>query len=102
MFQHISQEEARELMARRDDVIILDVRREDEFAQGHIPGAICIPVETIGDDDIPQLPDLNATILVYCRSGRRSVQAAIKLDELGYTDIREFGGILTWKGPVVS
>lgn len=98
-YRQITQEEAAKMMESGDDYILLDVRTTEEFAQGHIPGAICIPNETIGTEEIPQLPDKDATILVYCRSGNRSKQASQKLAELGYTNVLEFGGINTWTGP---
>ena len=98
-YRQITQEEAAKMMESGDDYILLDVRTTAEFAQGHIPGAICIPNETIGTEEIPQLPDKDATILVYCRSGNRSKQASQKLADLGYTNVLEFGGINTWTGP---
>ena len=81
--------------------MILDVRRVDEFAAGHIPGAINIPNESIGTDEIPELPNKDQLILVYCRSGNRSKQASKKLVDLGYTNIVEFGGIIDWPGETV-
>ena len=75
---------------------------QEQSEQAHIPGALCIPNETIGTDEIPALPDKNQLILVYCRSGNRSKQAAEKLAQLGYTNIVEFGGINTWTGETVS
>lgn len=84
------------LMIDQDDVIIVDVRRSDEYAEGHIPSAVLIPNETILDVPPKELPDKNATILVYCRSGRRSAEAAEKLLALGYSHIYDFGGILDW------
>lgn len=98
-YRQITQEEAAKMMESGDDYILLDVRTTEEFAQGHIPGAICIPNETIGTEEISQLPDKDATILVYCRSGNRSKQASQKLADLGYTNVLEFGGINTWTGP---
>ncbi len=92
----ISAEEAKEIMDANSEAIILDVRTQQEFDGGHIPRAICVPVETIGAEPPSELPDKDATILVYCRSGNRSKQAAEKLVDLGYTDIREFGGISSW------
>ena len=89
-------------MAEGEDYILLDVRTQAEFAQAHIPGAICVPNETIGDEDIPALPKKDQLILVYCRSGNRSKQAAGKLAKLGYTNVLEFGGINTWTGQTVS
>ena len=78
--------------------ILLDVRRADEFATGHIPGAVNLPNEQIGKSEIPSLPDKNQTIYIYCRSGNRSKQAADKLLALGYTNLIEFGGILDYTG----
>ncbi len=101
-WRHIPQEEARAILETETEITLLDVRREDEYSQGHIPGAVCVPVETIGAGTEERLPDKERTLLVYCRSGRRSVQAAEKLAALGYADIREFGGILDWTGPVVT
>lgn len=90
------------MMERESGYIILDVRRPDEYATGHIPNAINIPNENIGTDEISQLPDKDQLIMVYCRSGRRSKEAAEKLAALGYTNIVEFGGIIDWKGETVS
>ena len=82
--------------------VLLDVRTPEEYREGHIPGAINIPNETIGTEDIPELPDKEQLILVYCRSGNRSKQASEKLVKLGYTNIVEFGGINDWTGETVS
>ena len=101
-YTQISQEEAKEMMEQDDGYIIVDVRRPDEFAAGHIPGAICIPNETIGSEQPEELPDLDQIILVYCRSGNRSKQAAQKLFDMGYTNVYEFGGIIDWTGEVVT
>jgi rhodanese-related sulfurtransferase len=101
-YTKISMDEAIAIMNEQDGYIILDVRRPDEFASGHIPGAINVPNESIGDGDIPELPDKNQLILVYCRSGNRSKQASSKLVKLGYTNIVEFGGILDWPGDIVT
>ena len=101
-YRQISVDEAVAMMAEETGYIILDVRRADEFAAGHIPGAINVANESIGTDDIPELPDKNQLIMVYCRSGRRSKEAAEKLVKLGYTNIVEFGGILDWKGEIVT
>ncbi len=87
-------------MREQEGYIILDVRRPDEYAEGHIPNAINVPNESIGDKEIPVLPDKSQLILVYCRSGRRSKEAAGKLSKLGYTNIVEFGGILDWDGEI--
>ncbi len=99
-YRSIGMEEAMAMMAEEEGYIILDVRRSDEFTAGHIPGAMNIPNEDIGTADIPALPDKDQLILVYCRSGNRSKQAAQKLAELGYTNIVEFGGILDWPGEI--
>ena len=99
-YKQISQDEAKEMMAKNDGHVIVDVRREDEFAEGHIPGAILIPNESIGDTDPKELPDHHQIILVYCRSGRRSKEAAQKLADLGYSNVYEFGGIIDWTGEV--
>ena len=101
-YRQISREEAEALMQSESGYIILDVRRPDEFAKGHIPGAINIPNESIGSEEIPALPDKQQLILVYCRSGRRSKEAAAKLVKLGYTNVVEFGGIQDWKGEIVT
>lgn len=101
-YRQVSQQEAAKLMEEQSDYILLDVRTQAEFAQAHIPGAVCIPNETIGTEEIPELPDKNQLILVYCRSGNRSRQAAGKLAQLGYTNVVEFGGINTWTGETVS
>lgn len=99
-YTQITMSEAVEMMESESDYIILDVRRPDEFATGHIPNAINIPNEGIGTDEISELPDKDQLILVYCRSGNRSKQASQKLVKLGYTNVVEFGGINDWKGEI--
>ena len=101
-YRQITMDEAVTMMAQETGYIILDVRRPDEFAAGHIPNAINVPNETIGTSEIPELPDKAQLIMVYCRSGRRSKEASEKLLKLGYTNIVEFGGILDWKGEIVT
>ena len=101
-YRQISVNEAVYMMEQESDYIILDVRRPDEFAAGHIPGAINVANESIGTADIPQLPEKDQLIMVYCRSGRRSKEASEKLVKLGYTNIVEFGGILDWTGETVT
>ena len=101
-YTRISQEEAKKMMERDDGHVIVDVRRQDEFDAGHIPGAICIPNEEIGSEQPEELPDLDQVILVYCRSGNRSRQAAQKLFDMGYTNVYEFGGIIDWTGEIVT
>ena len=93
-YHKISAEDAKKRMDSGDDIIILDVRTQAEYDESHIPGAILIPNETIGNGKPEQLPDTDKEILVYCRSGNRSAQAAKKLVEAGYTQIYEFGGIM--------
>ncbi len=102
IYRSITMDEAVTMMAQEAGYIILDVRRPDEFAAGHIPNAINVPNESIGTSDIPELPDKDQLIMVYCRSGRRSKEASEKLVKLGYTNIVEFGGILDWKGEIVT
>ncbi len=102
-YRQISMDEAVAMMAQEETgYIILDVRRADEFAAGHIPNAINVANEDIGTDEIPELPDKDQLIMVYCRSGRRSKEASEKLVKLGYTNIVEFGGILDWMGEIVT
>lgn len=101
-YTQISQTEAMERMTADDGHVIVDVRRQDEYDSGHIPGAILIPNESIGTERPKELPDLDQVILVYCRSGNRSKQAAQKLFDMGYTHVYEFGGINTWTGKIVT
>lgn len=101
-YHQISMDEAVVMMEQETDYIILDVRRPDEYAAGHIPNAINVPNEIIGTAEIPELPEKDQLIMVYCRSGRRSKEASEKLVKLGYTNIVEFGGILDWKGETIS
>ncbi len=101
-YRQITMEEAVIMMEEEDNYIILDVRTPEEYADKHIPDAINIPNETIGSEEIPALPDKAQLILIYCRSGSRSKQAAEKLAALGYTNIVEFGGINDWTGETVT
>ena len=89
-------------MEEETDYVILDVRTPEEFAQKHIPGAVNVPNEEIGDDEIEEIPDKEQLILVYCRSGNRSKQASGKLAALGYTNVYEFGGINDWPYEIES
>ena len=100
-YKQISQEEAKEMMNREDGHIIVDVRRRDEYEEGHLPDAILIPNESIDKSRPKELPDLDHIILVYCRSGRRSKEASEKLAAMGYKNVYEFGGIITWTGETV-
>ena len=101
-YTQIDQETAKLMMDLDDGHVIVDVRRQDEYDEGHIPGAICIPNESIVDSMPSELPDLEQVILVYCRSGRRSKEAAQKLFDMGYTNVFEFGGIIDWTGEIVT
>ena len=101
-YTQITQEEAKEMMKKDDGHIIIDVRRQDEYDEGHIPGAVLIPNESITDKQPEELPELDRIILVYCRSGRRSKEASQKLADIGYTHVYEFGGINTWSGEIVK
>lgn len=101
-YRQISMDEAITMMEEESGYIILDVRTPEEFADKHIPGAVNIPNETIAAEEIPELPDKDQLILVYCRSGNRSKQASEKLAALGYTNVVEFGGINSWPGETVS
>lgn len=101
-YTQITQTEAKEMMKRNDGHIIVDVRRQDEYDSGHIPGAILLPNEDIGMDKPAELPDVNQIILVYCRSGHRSKEASQKLFDIGYMNVYEFGGIIDWDGDIVT
>ncbi len=101
-FTHISQEEAARIMAEESGFVVVDVREPSEYSDGHIKGAINVPLSTIGSEKMDALPDLDQRILVYCRSGVRSKQASGKLAKIGYTNILEFGGIITWEGEIVK
>ena len=101
-YTQIDQETAKQMMEKDDGHVVVDVRRQDEYEAGHIPGAILIPNENIGCDSPEALPDYDQIILIYCRSGNRSKQAAKKLAGMGYTRIYEFGGINTWTGEIVT
>ena len=96
IYVNITAEEAKRIMDSEEGYIILDVRTQEEYDEGHIPGAIVISHEEITEKAEEMLTDKNQLILVYCRSGRRSKIAAEALVELGYTNIKEFGGIIDW------
>ncbi len=96
VYMNITAQEAKEIMDQEQGYVILDVREQDEYDAGHIPGAILIPYTQIEDKADEMLPDKGQLVLVYCRSGRRSKIAAEALVELGYTNIKEFGGIIDW------
>ena len=101
-YTQISQDEAKKMMEQDGTQIIVDVRMQEEYDSGHIPGAICIPNESIGTEPPEELPDFDQIILIYCRSGNRSKQAAQKLFDMGYINVYEFGGINDWTGEVVE
>ena len=101
-YEQITAEDAKKLMDTESDYIIVDARTEEEFAEGHIPGAILIPEYEITDRAQSELPDKDQLILVYCRSGRRSKIASQALADLGYTNVKEFGGIIDWPYDVVT
>lgn len=95
-YQQVDAETAKELMDTEDDYVILDARTQAEYDQGHIPGAILIPRDTVATAAEDTLPNKDRLILVYCRSGNRSKQASQALVDLGYTNVIEFGGINNW------
>ena len=101
-YEQISGAEAKALMDSESGYIIIDARTQEEYDQGHIPGAILIPEYEIADRAEKELPDKDQLILVYCRSGRRSKIAAEELVKLGYTNVKEFGGIIDWEYEVVK
>ena len=101
-YTRIDQETAKQMMAADDGHVVVDVRRQDEYDARHIPGAILIPNESIVSDPPEALPDLGQIILIYCRSGNRSKQAAQKLANMGYQNVYEFGGIIDWTGEIVT
>ena len=101
-YNRIDQETAKKMMEQDDGHILVDVRRQDEYDAGHIPGAVCIPNESIGTERPGRLPDPDQIILVYCRTGNRSGQAGRKLAALGYTNVYDFGGIVDWNGEVTT
>ena len=101
-YEQISGAEAKALMDSESGYIIIDARTQEEYDEGHIPGAILIPEYEIADRTEKELPDKDQLILVYCRSGRRSKIAAEELVKLGYTNVKEFGGIIDWEYEIVK
>ena len=95
-YEQITAQQAKEIMNTQEDYVILDTRTQEEYEQGHIPGAVLIPYDEILEKAEKVLPDKDQLILVYCRSGRRSKLAAQDLADLGYTNVKEFGGIIDW------
>lgn len=101
-YEQITAEQAKTIMDTEKDYVIIDARTEDEFAEGHIENAILIPEYEIANRAEKELPDKEQLILVYCRSGRRSKIASEELVKLGYTNVKEFGGIIDWPYEVVK
>jgi len=101
-YTQISQDAAKDMILKDSSLIIVDVRTKGEYEEGHVPGAVLIPNESIKDRKPELLPDVNQVILIYCRSGNRSKQAAQKLANMGYKKVYEFGGINTWNGKIVK
>ena len=101
-YQTITSDEAAQMMQEESIKFIVDVRTPEEYKAGHIPGAINIPVESIGDEPPAMLPATDELVMVYCRTGKRSAQAAQQLVDLGYTNVVDFGGIESWTGEVVT
>ncbi|MBO5065727.1 MAG: rhodanese-like domain-containing protein [Clostridia bacterium] len=101
-YEQISQKEAKRIMDTESDYIIIDARTQEEFDEGHIEGAILIPEYEIAEKAPDLIPDKNQLILVYCRSGRRSKIASEALVQLGYTNVKEFGGIIDWEYEIVK
>ena len=101
-YEQITQAEAKRIMDTRTDYVLLDTRTDEEFAQGHIEGAIMIPEYEIADKAESVIPDKDTLVLVYCRSGRRSKIASMLLVELGSTNVKEFGGIIDWEYEIVK
>lgn len=101
-YKQISQDEAMKIMDEESGYLIVDVRRPNEFAEGHIEGAINVPNEGIAEEMPEELPDKDQLLLIYCRTGRRSKEASEKLAKIGYKNVYEFGGINTWTGTIVT
>lgn len=101
-YRQVTTEEAVQLMESETDYLVVDVRTPEEFAEKHIPGAVLVPNESISDEPPASLPNRGQMLLIYCRSGNRSKQAAAKLAALGYTNVIEFGGINSWTGETVA
>ena len=96
VYMNINAEKAKEMMENLDEFVLLDARSEEEFSEGHIPGAIVIPYEEVSERAEAEIPEKDGPVFVYCRSGRRSKIAAEELVSLGYSEVYEFGGIIDW------
>ena len=101
-YEQISQDEAKRIMDTEERYVIVDARTEEEFREGHIEGAILIPEYEIAERAETEIPEKDTLILVYCRSGRRSKIASDALVQLGYTNVKEFGGIIDWQHEIVK
>ena len=101
-YKSLSQAEAVKVMDSNPDCLIVDVRTQTEYKGGHIPGAICVPLDQIQAGNVDALPDKSQTLLIYCYAGRRSVEAAKALAAMGYTNAYEFGGIVDWSGDTIT
>ena len=101
-YEQISQDEAKRIMDTEEEYIIIDARTEEEFSEGHIENAILIPEYEITERAEKEIPEKDTMILVYCRSGRRSKIASDTLVQLGYTNVKEFGGIIDWQYEIVK
>lgn len=99
-YTQLTQDEAIAMMKESSDYLIVDVRTQEEYDEGHIPEAVCIPNETIGSEPPEELADFEQALFIYCRSGRRSKEAAQKLADMGYAQVYEMGGINTWPGKI--
>ena len=99
-YNHLTHNEAKEIMHSNPDAIVLDVRTQEEYEKKHIPGALLVPIEELREGNFDSLPDKDATILIYCRTGRRAIEATEILASNGYKNVYEFGGIVDWTGSV--
>ena len=99
-YMNISQKKAKEMMENLEEFVLLDARTEEEFSEGHIPGAVLIPHYEVSEKAEEKIPEKDVPVFVYCRSGNRSKQATEKLKNLGYTNLVEFGGIMDWNGEI--
>lgn len=97
---HLEQDEAKKIIAENPNVIILDVRTQDEYEKKHIPNAVLVPIENLRKGDFSALPDKNKMILIYCWTGRRAEDSAKILADNGYKNVYDFGGLVDWTGAV--